>query len=122
MTTEQEKDLSLIPAVSETIKWSVDDEGIVTIQYIYEDFVDRFNKFFTRKKEPSYKTMTLEKIGSFIFTHIDGEKTFKEIADELSSEYGEVVEPLYERLLEYVSALWRKHYIVLLNNEAKDPK
>ena len=117
MTEKQEKDLKLIPAISEAIQWSSDDSGLVTIRYPYEDFVDRFNKFFTRKKEQSYKTMKLEKIGSFIFTHIDGKKTFREIADELSAEYGDVVEPLYERFLEYVLALWEKHYIVLLNNE-----
>lgn len=117
MTEAQEKDLAIVPVVKPGLDWSVDDSGLVVIRYEYEDVVDKVKKLFSKEKSVSYKTMQLEKIGSFIFTHIDGEKTFRQIADELSAEFGETVEPLYERFLDYVSALWEKHYIELLNNE-----
>jgi len=119
MNEAQEKDLTLVPVIKEDLIWSVGDDGRVKITYEYEDVVDKVKKFFSRSSEKSYKVMYLERIGSFIFTHIDGRKTFKEIADEVSAEFGDDVEPLYERFLDYVSALWEKHYIELLNNEKK---
>ena len=117
MTEQENKDLQIIPVISDKIDWDADDSGLVTIRYEYADFVDKFSNFFRKEKLPAIKTMQLEKYGSFIFTHIDGKKTFREIADELSAEYGDSVEPLYERFLDYVRALWEKHYIELLNND-----
>ena len=119
MNEAQEKDLKIVPQISEDIEWRTDENGLVTIRYEYEDVVDKVKKLFN-KESSSYKEMKLERVGSFIFTHIDGQKTFKEIADEVSEEFGEDVEPLYERFLDYASALWEKHYIVLLNNEKQD--
>ena len=119
MTEAQEKDLALVPIIKEDLIWEVEDDGRVKISYEYEDIVDKVKKLFNKNAEKSYKVMYLERIGSFIFTHIDGVKTFREIADEVSKEFGDDVEPLYERFLDYVSALWEKHYIELLNNEAQ---
>ena len=44
-------------------------------------------------------------MGSFIWPHLDGDKTIIEIGKLVSDKFGEKANPLYERLAEYIKRL-----------------
>ena len=61
----------------------------------------KIQKFF-RKLNLKFlyiKKLPLMNISSEVFLQIDGNKTVKEIGENLEVKYGEKVNPLYERLL-----------------------
>ncbi|UCE36243.1 MAG: PqqD family protein [Thermoplasmata archaeon] len=49
------------------------------------------------KKEPTY-SVNLDKYGSFVWKLCDGKRTVREIGKALLNEYGEEVDPVYERV------------------------
>jgi hypothetical protein len=65
-----------------------------------------------RMKQPNYK-IQLDAFGTSVWNLIDGEKSVFEIAKELKTEYGESVEPVYERLGLFVNMLAQRHFITL---------
>ena len=68
----------------------------------------KIQKFFRKLKFkiPLYKEITLDEISSEVFLQIDGDKTVKEIGDNLEKKYGEKVNPLYERLLIFLNHIY----------------
>ena len=48
-------------------------------------------------KNPNF-SVNLDKIGSFVWQHIDGKSSFGDIAIKMSAEFGELIEPVNDRL------------------------
>ena len=65
-----------------------------------------------RMKQPYYK-INLDEIGSFFWLNCDGTKTVKEIAELHKNNFGEKVEPLYERIAHFISNLEKNRFIKL---------
>ncbi len=63
-----------------------------------------------RLKNPYFK-VKLDEIGSFIWNLCDGKNSVKEIGLELKNEFGERVEPLYERLGIFFQNLEKNRFI-----------
>ena len=67
-----------------------------------------------RLKSPHYK-IKLDDIGSFIWGLCDGRKTVKEIGGKLKEQFGDKVEPLYERLGAFFQNLEKNKFITFKN-------
>lgn len=72
-------------------------------------------RFFRRLKVkiPAYRKIALDEYGSYVFRQIDGQKSVREIACALETAFGERVQPLYERLGQFLTYVERqRRYIV----------
>ena len=99
---KQENYLEKIP-VKGNFEWKKDDEGIVTLEIENKGIV---NKIFQKLlKKPKISYIHLDKMGSFVWPIIDGEKTILDISEDVKREFGEDANPLYERLCKYFQIL-----------------
>lgn len=104
--------LDRIPARKESLVWKKDDSGIVTLEFENTGFYNRLaQKFF---KRPAVSYVHLDEMGSFIWQHIDGEKTIIELGTIVKEKYDEKAEPLYERLSKYIQILESYGYVSLV--------
>ena len=103
--------LDYVPQKSQNFKWVNKEDGIVQIivdrNSLFEKIVRKL--FFTPE---SYK-VDLDRIGSFIWLQIDGEKDLYDIGELLKSEFGDDIEPLYKRLIQYINILKNNKFIEL---------
>jgi hypothetical protein len=67
-------------------------------------------------KRPYFK-IKLDDVGSYIWELCDGKKTVKDVAECLQNEFGEKVEPLYDRLALFLQSLEKNHFIFFKKKE-----
>lgn len=99
---KQENYLEKIPQKAE-INWTSDDDGIVTLEVENKGIVNKICQKLLKKPRISY--IHLDKMGSFIWPKIDGEKSVLELAEDVKKEFGNDAEPLYERLAGFIQSL-----------------
>ena len=88
--------LDYVFKVKEGLVWKVDDNGVITVEMENKGFTNRIaQRFF---KQPPVSHITLEGMGSFVFTCIDGKRSVYDIGQLLHDKYKEDAGPLYERL------------------------
>lgn len=100
---KQENYLERHPMRPEHIKWSVDEEGIVTLDIENTGFMNRIAQKLFRK--PKVTHIHLDKIGSYVWPLMDGEMDIQELGVYVKEHFGEEAEPLYERLAKYFQIL-----------------
>lgn len=100
-----EEVLNLKFKVCDNIEYKVDENRIVTILEKQDHKIQRFFRKL-KFKIPLYKEIDFDEISSEVFLQIDGDKTVKEIGDNLEKKYGEKVNPLYERLLIFLKHIY----------------
>jgi hypothetical protein len=82
----------------------------------------KFKNIFLKKyllpklNRPDY-SVKLDKIGSFVWQHIDGKLSFGEIAIMMTKEFGESIEPVNDRLGQFINSLRRYEFISFVNLE-----
>ena len=103
MANSSENYLERCPVRLETIDWSCDDDGIVTLNIENKGFFNRIAQMFFKKPKISY--IHLDEMGSFVWPLIDGEKTILEIGDFVKEHFGEKAAPLYQRLAQHFRIL-----------------
>jgi hypothetical protein len=69
-----------------------------------------------RLKRPDY-TVNLDNVGSFVWKNIDGKINFGEIAERMRREFGDLVEPVDDRLGQFINSLRRYDFITFVNME-----
>lgn len=107
--------LDRIPARPESLKWTADDEGNVTLEIENTGWVNRIaQKCFGR---PRISYVHLDKFGSFVWPLLDGEKDITELGKLVDAQFGEEAQPLYERLARYFQILDSYHFISWVNKE-----
>lgn len=84
-------------------KWTADDEGMITLEIENKGMFNKIAQAIFKKPKISY--VHLDKMGSFVWSVIDGEKTILELSEPLDKEFGEEAEPLYERIAKYFQIL-----------------
>jgi hypothetical protein len=101
--------LELVPI--RNITWEKDEEGLVSLlkPKIQSPFLAKF--FQHRLKRPYYK-VKLDAIGSHFWENCDGRNSVKVIAELQKQEFGESVEPVYERIGQFLQTLERHRFIV----------
>lgn len=100
---QSENYLERIPVRPERIKWSVDEEGLVTLDIENTGLFNRVaQKLF---KKPKVSHVHLDRMGSFIWPLMDGEKDITALGVFVKEHFGEESEPLYERLAKFFQVL-----------------
>ena len=95
--------LERIPIQPESIKWNTNEDGIVTLYIENKGFFHWVaQKLF---KKPKVSQVHLDKVGSFVWPLLDGEKDIVAIGVMVKEHFGEEAEPLYERLAKYFQIL-----------------
>ena len=107
MAKKEKMQLNLLdctPVREPDLRWTEDENGIITIHRVHTSFTDRL--IHTVTKRPLRQThITLEEFGSFLWKNMDGRTTLRDLANMLKDEFGEKAEPLYPRLEKYVVTL-----------------
>ncbi len=102
--------LEYIPKRNEEIEFYEKDDLIV----LKKEHKGLFNKIAQKMFfAPSSTNLTLESYGSDVYRMIDGKKSILEIGQELKEKYGDEVEPLYERLSQYINILYSNGIVEL---------
>lgn len=91
------------PMRPEQIKWSVDGEGLVTLDIENTGLFNRIAQKLFRKPKVSH--IHLDKMGSFVWPLMDGEKDIVALGVLVKEHFGDEAEPLYERLARYFQIL-----------------
>lgn len=100
---KNENYLERIPMRPDKIKWSTNEEGIVTLDIENTGVFNRVaQKLF---KKPKVSHVHLDKMGSFIWPLLDGKKDIVAIGVLVKEHFGDEAEPLYERLAKYFQVL-----------------
>ena len=96
---KQKNYLDLIPEKSAEILWETDGNKKVILSVKNTGVFNRIaQKLFGR---PQYTKVHLDKLGSFLWPLIDGEKSVLELAKLQKEAFGDEVEPLYPRIVKY---------------------
>lgn len=101
--------LEKIPEKNTELRWASDNEGIVTLEIDNEGIFNKLAQKFLKKPSVSY--VHLDKLGSFVWPIIDGEKNIISIGEYVREEFGENAEPLYERLAKFFQILESYNFI-----------
>ncbi len=94
---------------NDDLDWTDSGSGEVVVEMENRGFTNRIAQLFFKRPARSY--ITLEGMGSFIWTCIDGERTIYEIGALLHDKYGDSADPLYERLSVYIKHLEQVGFI-----------
>lgn len=95
--------LDYVFKVSDDLAWTLSESGEVIVEMENKGFTNRIAQRFFHK--PAVSHISLEGMGSFIFTCIDGKRSVFDIGAVLREKYGREAEPLYERLSVYMKRL-----------------
>lgn len=107
---KQENFLEYIPVTN--FEWRISEE---TKKVIVER--PKFDNSLLKKYLlPYFKNQNfdvkLDDFGSFVWQKIDGEKNIYEIALELEKEFGEKVNPVYDRLSRFIKHLHQQRFVI----------
>lgn len=95
--------LEKIPLHKETLNWSTDEKGEITLEVENRGIANKLAQTFLKKPKVSY--IHLDEMGNFIWPLIDGEKNVYKLGKLVKEHFGDKAEPLYERLAQYLQTL-----------------
>jgi len=85
-------------------------KGTVKLLFYHNKWIEKFLRWLV--KRPYISDVELDKLGSRVWLLIDGNNSVHEIGKIISQEFGESVDPVYDRLLMYLRYLNRRGWIV----------
>lgn len=97
------------PKRAHTIKWKIGDDGIITLEIENTGWANRLAQRLLGKPKVSH--IHLDKLGSFVWPLMDGEKTITQLGEAVEGKFGEEAHPLYERLARYFQILDSYHFV-----------
>lgn len=101
--------LEQIPARNSEFPWKEDKQGMVVVDIVHRGIFDKLaQKLWVT---PKISHIKLDKLGSFTWKQIDGNRNLIEIGALVKEEFGEQAEPLYERLCQYFDMLKNNRFI-----------
>ena len=117
MTKRKENYLDYIPKHNERFGWEKKENGPVVIKVAHTGFINRVAQLILHK--PKYSYIDLDEFGSFVWLQIDGQRTVYEIGQAMKNKFGDKEEPLYERLVKFITVLRNQTYVVYVNKMKK---
>lgn len=99
----KENYLERCPERTSSLKWSIDEQGLVTLEIENKGIFNKIAQKLLKKPKISY--VHLDEFGSFVWQHIDGKNDIIAIGKCVESQFGEKANPLYERLIKYFGIL-----------------
>ncbi|MCI2047766.1 MAG: PqqD family protein [Faecalibacterium sp.] len=109
--------LDYVPAHIELkrFSWQTQENGLVCFAIEHQNVYDKIaQKLF---HTPRVTHVDLDEYGSFLWKHIDGQTSVKALAHAFREEYGEAVEPLYDRIVKYMAILHNNGFIRYVGKE-----
>ncbi len=102
----------MVPVKSEKLDWEIKDDEVVQLIIKRDKLIDRIVRklFYT----PNKTVIDLDKMGSLVWKHIDGNRNVYELSQIVKAEFGEKAEPLNERLFTYINILKNNNFIKLI--------
>jgi hypothetical protein len=100
--------LDMIP--EQCMDWEKKEDGLIVI------LKPKFSAPLLRRhlvphlKKPNFK-IALDEKGSFLWTHIDGRRSVKELSRLFKNRFGDEAEPLIDRLALFLQQLERNRFI-----------
>ena len=90
------------------------EDGIIWI--IQPKFTSKFMRKYIvpHLKRPFFK-VKLDEFGSSVWEYIDGQRTIAQIGQKLHTDFGEKVEPVYDRLAIFFQSLQRLRFVQYKN-------
>jgi Coenzyme PQQ synthesis protein D (PqqD) len=88
------------------------EDGLVTL------VVPKFRSVFLQKwlvpwlAKPNFR-IRLDNVGSFIWQRCDGTTPVLKIAEEMQSEFGEGIQPVYDRISRFLNKLESSQFILI---------
>lgn len=101
--------LERVPVRNEAYAWTVDENGVVTLEVENKGVFNRIAQKLFKKPKISY--VHLDETGSFIWPLLDGEKSIIDLGKLVEEKFGEKANPLYERLAKYIQILESYNFI-----------
>ncbi len=95
--------LERVPVRKAGLEWSVDENGVVTLNIPNTGFLNKMAQKLLKKPPVTY--IHLDENGSFVWPIIDGEKDIIKIGEMVKEKFGESAEPLYPRLAKFFQIL-----------------
>lgn len=86
-----------------------ENKGIVKLVFYHDKAVEKFVRWLMKK--PLTSDVELDKYGSRVWLLIDGNNSIYEIGQILLQEFGDKIEPVYDRLVMFIRYLNRKGWI-----------
>ena len=100
---QRENYLERKPQKKSGLQWSQTEDGAVQLHQKNEGFFNKIAQKLFKKPPVSY--IHLDEHGSFIWLLLDGEKTVEDLGTPLHKKFGDAAEPLYPRLVKFLSIL-----------------
>ncbi len=101
--TIDENYLERVPLRPESIEWSENEAGLVTLDIENKGVMNRiFQKLF---KKPKVSHIHLDENGSFVWKLIDGERSISDMGEPVEEQFGDKAKPTYERLAKFFQIL-----------------
>ena len=91
--------LEKIPKHKTGLDWTIDENGLVTLNILNTGVFNRIAQKLFRKPKVSY--IHLDKLGSFVWPLIDGEKDIFELGEAVDEKFKAEAHPLYPRLAKF---------------------
>ena len=105
----KENFLDFVYTIADGLTWTQSESGEVIVEMKNTGFTNKIAQRFFKKPEVSY--ITLEGMGSYIWTCIDGTRSVYDIGQLIHDKFGQEAEPLYERLSVYMKQLEQVGFI-----------
>ncbi|MCX8009628.1 MAG: PqqD family protein [Ignavibacteria bacterium] len=87
-----------------------DENNLVTV--LVPRFTDKIlSRILLPRLKSPYIKMKLDELGTETWNLIDGKRTVKQIADLLTSKFGDRVQPVYERLTTFLTQMYKQEFI-----------
>ena len=100
---KNENYLERVPLRPQWLSWSSSENGVVTLDIENKGVFNRIAQLTLKKPKVSH--IHLDEVGSFIWKITDGEKNIADLALIAQKEFGEKINPLYERIAQYFKIL-----------------
>ena len=97
------------------INWEIHPETnfVIIKKPKFKNFL--LKKYLLPRLRKQNHTVNLDKIGSFVWMNIDGKVNFGDIAEKMRKEFGESVEPVDDRLGQFINSLRKYDFITFKN-------
>ena len=107
--TNNENYLERKPIRTSSIRWTKNDEDIVTLEIENKGIFNKLAQLILKKPPITY--IHLDEMGSFIWIILDGEKSIIDLGEVVKKRFGEKAEPLYPRLAKHIQILESYNFI-----------
>lgn len=100
--------LDLVPV--HTVRFETDAEGLIVL--LKPKFTNRLlQKYLLPRMRRPFFRITLDELGSFVWSRCDGKCTVRRLAELHKQRFGEKAEPLYDRLTLFLQTLEHNRFI-----------